>query len=107
MTEKNRKEQIRSQVNEFHKEYPEVWDLFCHYTNDRINRGFKNYSADAIMHRVRWETSLKSPANDGFKINNNFVTFYARRFAKEHPEHYDFFRFREQTSENKTVTSTG
>ena len=48
------------------------------------------------MERVRWETPAGGTAP---KINNNYVSFYSRRFAKMFPLHYDFFRTRTQTSE--------
>lgn len=94
-----RLDEMREQVNRFHKDHPEVWDLFVRFTLDRIKRGFRNYSSKAIFERIRWETD--SAGGDGvssWKLNNNYPAFYARRFAKIFPEHAEFFRTRKQTS---------
>lgn len=87
----------KARFSAFHAEHPEVYDLFVHFTYSRIYAGFDHYSAYAIMNRVRWETDAgDNEFEDGFKINNNHIPFYARMFADHHPEHGDFFRMREQ-----------
>lgn len=93
----SRHEQLYGEVRRFHQEHPEVWRLFERFTLERIRLGFKHYSADAIMHRVRWETSAGSKG-DAPAINNNYVAFYARRFMNIHPEHDGFFKTRVQKS---------
>lgn len=73
--------------------------MFCQFTLDRIRRGFKNYSADAIFHRIRWE--MQKPdyeVGKEFKLNDHYTAFYARAFMKSFPEHYGFFRTRTQVS---------
>jgi hypothetical protein len=93
-----RKEQIRQRCAEFHKKHPEVWELFVKFTFDRISRGFEHYSADAIFHRIRWETATPTRDDGDFKLNDHYTAFYARRFHAVHPEHHGFFRTRVQTS---------
>lgn len=73
---------------------PAVWSLFVRFTFDRIQRGFRNYSSDAVLHRVRWETALPLEDGSGFKINNNWSPFYARKFHDFYPQHAGFFRTR-------------
>ena len=97
-----RTEEMRRQCAAFHLEHPEVWDLFVQFAFDRINRNYRCYSADAIMHRVRWETAAgDADKSDGYKINDHHVTFYARRFMRQYPQHEGFFRTRVQTSERR------
>ena len=88
-------EELRIAVNKFHKEHPEVWDLFCKFAFEKIKQGHNYYGAKSVMERVRWETSAggKSP-----KINNNYVAFYSRRFSENPPEYSEFFRTRSQIS---------
>ena len=92
-----RHDELRDACNAFHVKHPEVWRLFCRFTLEMLATGRSHYGAKAIMERVRWETDAggRSPA---LKINNNFAAFYARRFARLHPDHAEFFRTREQTS---------
>ncbi len=99
-----RYDELADSVRKFHKKHPMVWTLFQRYTFDRINRGFKHYSAYAIFERVRWETDQAQVDGDEFKLNNNHRPFYARAFMKKYPEHEGFFRTRVQTSKEKTAT---
>ncbi len=98
----NRREEMERNYLEFDANNPVVWDLFKRFTTDAINVGLEAYSADAVMHRVRWETDVgrsEPYSKEGnFKINNNHVCFYARRFMREHPQHDGFFRIRVQIS---------
>jgi hypothetical protein len=74
---------------------PQMWALFERFTFEMIRRGFRHYSARAVIHRVRWETAV--PLVDGtseFKINNNWSPFYARKFHQLYPQHDGFFRNR-------------
>ena len=100
---RSRADELRESVQQFHREHPAVWTLFCEFTQDRIARGFKNYSVKAIFERIRWETdqSYADSCSQDFKINNNFPAFYARRWMKLHPEHDGFFRTRKQVSEDQ------
>jgi len=93
----NRCEELRIAVTEFHQEHPEIWVLFCKFALEKIDQGHEYYGAKSVMERVRWETPAGGKAP---KINNNFVSFYSRRFAEAFPEHINFFRTRIQTSQS-------
>lgn len=83
----------------FHRAHPEVLALFERFTLERIGLGFKNYSADAIFHRIRWEMARPTYAKgEEFKLNDHYTAFYARAFMRQHPEHEGFFRTRVQKS---------
>lgn len=79
---------------EFLAVHPEVWDLFVHFTRDRIRRGFIRYSADAILHRIRFETEHALDDGTGFRVNNNWTPFFARRWREQFPEFADLFQTR-------------
>lgn len=72
---------------------PQVYAEFKRITLATIDKGFKNYSAKGIFEIVRWHTGVEAN-NDCFKVNNNYTSFYARKFEKEFPNHKDFFRKR-------------
>jgi len=103
----NRHEEMRQQVMAFHKENPEVMELFSKFTFELIERGFKHYSAQhGVFARIRWETDkADSKGGSTFKVNNNYSAFYARAWMKMHPEHDGFFRTRKQTSESEPATN--
>ena len=101
---KSRLEQMRRECTKFHKAHPELWALFVGFAFDKIRLGHKHYGAKAVMERVRWETSAGDSSPE-FKVNNNFPSFYARRFSKAFPDHEDFFRTRVQKSAASRVRS--
>ena len=101
----SRLEEMRLQTWEFHKKHPEVWSLFVRFTFEIINRGFQNYSVNAIFERIRWENDAGGDGRTTFKMGNNYRAFYARRFMKEYPEHEGFFRTRRQNSQEQAPTN--
>ena len=103
--QKTRADEMLEHVHDFHEQHPEVWDLFVRFTFEMINRGFNNYSANAIFERIRWEKDSGGDGKTQFKLNNNYRAFYARRFMNIMPEHLGFFRTRLQTSKNTLATN--
>jgi hypothetical protein len=77
----DRHEEMRQQVIEFNREHPEVWRYFCWFTFGMINKGFANYSVNAIFERIRWEIDAGGNGVTSFKLNNNYRAFYARRLC--------------------------
>tara|TARA_R110002110_G_scaffold271799_1_gene487401 strand:- start:272 stop:652 length:381 start_codon:yes stop_codon:yes gene_type:complete len=103
---KTRHDEMREQVKKFHLQNPIVWDLFKIFTFEVIDRGFKNYSVNAIFERIRWEQDIMGDkATDTFKLNNNYRAFYARRFMATFTEHDGFFRIRKQISGEQKATN--
>ena len=85
---------IDQRSERFHLAHPEVWREFERITLSFIHRGWRHYSADGVMHIVRYHTQAGDASGDTYKINNNHVSWYARKFAAAHPQHADFFAFR-------------
>jgi hypothetical protein len=85
------------QFAEFNANHPEVWRLFVRFTVELIKRGFQHHSARAVLHRIRWETTAPTVQDDptGFKINNDYSAYFARKFHQDFPQHDGFFRLRE------------
>ena len=83
---------VERQFHAFDQPNPQVWAMFKRFTFELIARGIQHYSADAVLHRIRWETALETADGAGFKCKNNFTCLYARRFAREFPQHRSFFR---------------
>jgi hypothetical protein len=77
----------------FDAAHPDVWQSFVSVTRDLIAAGKTRYSADAILHVVRWHRAT-STAGQEFKINNNFSACYARKWADTHKDAAGFFATR-------------
>lgn len=59
--------------------------------------GWKRYSADAILHRIRWHMHVER-GDRSFKCNDHFTAPLARWFLDRHPElkAVKFFELRER-----------
>ena len=75
----------------WHKENPQVYELFDRFTKEAIRKGHTRLSAWLIINRVRWETSLETFGGD-FKISNNFIAYYSRLFMEMNPTYKGFFK---------------
>jgi hypothetical protein len=83
----------KEQFQKYNEQNPKVYELFCKFTNQVINKGFKNFSAESIINQIRWFTSIETTGNS-FKINNDLKPYYARQFMKDNPQYEGFFRTR-------------
>ena len=80
---------------QFHAANPRVYELFTTYARQVKAAGHAHYSADAILHRIRWHIAIETVSDDGWKINNNFSSRYARTLMADLPgEFAGFFELR-------------
>ena len=87
-------ETLTSRFNKFDNENPQVYELFQKFTFMAIKRGHNRLSAWMIANRIRWETSIETFGED-YKISNDFIALYARKFMRDHPQYDGFFRTKE------------
>jgi hypothetical protein len=76
----------------YHSANPEIWQQFKNATFTLIRVGRKHFSADAILHSIRFNTAIRGGKD--FKINNNYSSMYSRMFSANFPEHKEFFEQR-------------
>ena len=89
---------LEAKFRQHHAENPHVYELFPKFTEQVIKANFKNYSARAIFHRIRWFTEVET--NDPtFKLNDHHSPYYARMWMEDHPDYAEFFRIRELRNE--------
>lgn len=61
------------------------------------NGGWDHFGIKAIWEAIRFDWSVKvGPSDDGFKVNNNYTAFMARRVMADHPSLEGFFETRAQ-----------
>lgn len=82
----------QAKFERYHAENPEIWEEFKRVTFELIKAGRKHYSADGILHAIRFNTAIRGGKD--FKINNNYSSMYSRMFTANFPEHKDFFEQR-------------
>lgn len=85
---------IQEAFEAFDREHPEVYARFRNLAADLLNKGHARYSADALLHVIRWHYALQGPRPEDFKINNNFSSRYARKLASEDERFAEFFETR-------------
>ena len=85
---------IADQFAAFDQAHPEVYQAFAKFAGQMRARGYTHYSADGIMHIVRYHAAVNPERDGGFKINNNFVALYARKLVAADPSFAGFFAFR-------------
>jgi hypothetical protein len=101
------KSPILTQFRAMDLAHPEIWKLFERFAFEMIGRRFLHYSSAAVLHRVRWETDLTMGGNnrgEHFKINDNYSCCYSRKFRDLHPEHAEFFFYRDSQVDPEWVT---
>lgn len=86
-------EAMRQRFEAFDRDHPEVYELFRRFALEARFAGHEHFSADAICHRIRWETSVVT-RGEAFKINNNYTAFFARKLMAEDRRFAEFFRVR-------------
>lgn len=79
-------------------EYPDgipedVCDLFEELALQVWGKGYRRYSSDALLHRIRWHHQIERGDSE-FKINDHFSSVLARWFLAKHRECDGFFELR-------------
>jgi hypothetical protein len=81
---------------DYHQDNPQVYEGFKSLVRRAKLRGHDHYGAKALFEVLRFETPVTGEGS--FKINNNFVSRYARMFEREYPEFKGFFEMRKLKS---------
>lgn len=92
------KKTIQERFEEVHAAHPEIFTEFMRLTNVARRQGFKRYSADGIMHVIRfqrWESMADVAAAEGFKISNDLISRYVRLAIETDPTLRVFFSVRQ------------
>ena len=79
----------------YHKNNPLVYRLFCEQVFRAIANGRNKCSPYQIIEWLRWEVQFKAQSEDGFKISNNHIPFYARLFVHDYPQYKDIFNLKQ------------
>jgi hypothetical protein len=89
-----------AQFEAFHTSNPRVYELFKKFTFEVINKGHTRFSADAILHRIRWETQIDTYNGETFKITNDYSAFYSRLFMSDYPNYSGLFQLKPSGADN-------
>lgn len=84
--------ELKRRFKLYHEKNPHVYEMFKRFAFAAVQEK-DQYSADAVLHRMRWYTEIET-RGDRFKINNNYAAYYGRLFMADFPQHAGFFRTR-------------
>lgn len=76
----------------------DVCTLFDRLAKQVWDKGIRHYSADAILHRIRWEYTIEKGDRE-FKANDHWTAPLARWFLANHPDKKGFFALRKLKEE--------
>ena len=85
--------QAQERFDKFNEAHPEVLRELRTLAVQMKRRGFESYSIMTLYGAARYRLSLES--GEDFKLNNNYMPFYARRLMETTPELRGFFETRE------------
>jgi hypothetical protein len=92
MSEKQDQKSLQEKFFTYDQENPDIWKAFEKFSLEAASKGRKYIGAKMIYERIRWYTQIE--AKTGFKINNNYTSYYARKFQEEYPQLEGLFRTR-------------
>tara|TARA_R100001463_G_scaffold43947_3_gene91514 strand:- start:27196 stop:27507 length:312 start_codon:yes stop_codon:yes gene_type:complete len=76
----------------YHRDNPHIWEGFIKYTMQVASKR-DYFSAKAVFHRMRWDTAIGEDGAD-YKLNDGWISHYARKFMDEFPQYEGFFQTR-------------
>jgi hypothetical protein len=82
----------------FHRQNPHVYQGLEKFALMAKQAGKKKWGIKGIYERLRWETEIET-GGDGFKLNNNYTSRYARLLMEKNEELEGFFEIRERSGE--------
>lgn len=86
---------LKDRFEKFDKENPHIYGLFCKYTKEATSSGKDRLSHWLVANRIRWDAEVVTNTDEKYKISNDFIALYARKFMEEYPEHNGFFKTKE------------
>lgn len=79
----------------FHTANPWVYDALVTLARDLRARGHERVGMKMLFEVLRWNWMLTTSSPDGFKLNNNMTSRYARLIMDNEPDLAGVFELRE------------
>lgn len=85
---------------QFHADHPEVYVHLERLAREWVSWGHARLGIATLFEKLRWEWHVSGLSDrDGYKLNNNYRAFYARKLMLENPDLDGLFETRVQASE--------
>jgi hypothetical protein len=80
----------------FNDANPRVYYLLREMALRLRRAGWKHYSIRTLWEALRWRRDVEKLPEEGYKLNDHYPPFYARRLMAMEPELAGFFEIRER-----------
>jgi hypothetical protein len=94
---RNRNEE---RYREWAEKNPDVVALFLRFARERMAQG-RRFGMKALWERVRWEEPFSMERTDGWRLNNNHVSYVARDLLALEPRLVHFITTRRIQGEER------
>ncbi len=85
---------------EFHTQNPEVYNQLVRLARQWVNAGGAKLGIATLFEKLRWEWHVAGLSDsDGYKLNNNYRSLYARKIMAQEPDLNGVFEIRSLASE--------
>lgn len=81
---------------DFHKKNPQVLEMILAEIDKAIAAGLTQVSIKTIIGHIRWNLTISTVSQDGYKINDAYTSLYAVMISKNWPEYSHLFEQREK-----------
>jgi hypothetical protein len=85
---------LQTAFEKFHGDNPAIYEHFCKFTQEVLDAGYPVVPAAMLLHRIRWESMIAVDTDQPYKLNQNFATYYARKYMVDHPHLGEVFKTR-------------
>lgn len=86
---------IQERFEEFDRKHPAVYEEFRRLAEQLLANGREYYSADAILHVVRYHRAIGLPKDEsGYRLNDHYSSRFARKLMSEDARFANFFELR-------------
>lgn len=82
----------------FFEKNPQVYPLFDRFAAQLASKETKG-GARVVWERLRWFVRFETADTGEFKLNDNYIAYYARLWMERNPQHGSFFRTRRLKNE--------
>jgi hypothetical protein len=89
---------IEERAAAFDQANPHVYQEFRRLAFILFNRGHKRFGAKLLVEQMRWSWMMRTADASGFKLNNNYTAFLARKLMDNEPELAKVFETRTRSA---------
>jgi hypothetical protein len=89
---------LDEKFQEYHEDNSHVYQALVRLARGLKDQGYKRVGIKMLWETMRYRLMIETDDLDGFKLNNNYPSRYARMMMDNEPELQGFFEIRELKS---------